>query len=306
MTTILFFGTSAASAKVLEALAHTQGFSISGVITQPDRPVGRKQLLTPSPVKQMAETLRLPVLCPESLKNFPLETLPNADIFVVYAYGLIIPQILLDQSPHGALNIHPSLLPKYRGPTPVQSALLNGDTETGVSIILLDAQMDHGPIFNQVHFPIAADDTTVTVTEKLTTLAIPALISVINEWAEHKITPTPQDHTQTTICKILTRDDGQIDWQKTNMQIYNLYRGLTPWPGIWTRWQGKRLKLLSIEKNNQKIAAGSVHYHDNELLIGCGEGAIKVLELQLEGKKAMSAAIFCSGYKNFSSSILPS
>lgn len=306
MITILYFGTNEASARVLEALARTQGFSFSGVVTQPDRPVGRSQILTPSPVKTMATRLHLPVLCPVSLKNFPLETLPSADIFVVYAYGLIIPQVILDRPAHGALNIHPSLLPKYRGPTPVQSALINGDKETGVSIMLLDAKMDHGPIFRQLPLAIAPNDTVATLTEKLTAMAIPALTSVIMEWTQKKIAPTPQDDTQATICKILTRDNGEVDWKKTNAEIFNLYCGLTPWPGIWTHWKGKRLKLLVIEKRAESLAPGLARYRDNELLIGCGEGAIEVAELQIEGKKIMNANVFCNGYKNFNGSILPS
>ena len=179
MITILYFGTNSASAKVLEAMARTRGFGISGVVTQPDRPIGREQKPTPSPVKIMAEKLRWPILCPENLKNFPLETLPKADIFVVYAYGLIIPQTILDRSPHGTLNIHPSLLPKYRGPTPIQSALINGETETGVSIMLLDAKMDHGPIFRKLPLAISPNDTAADLTEKLTALAIPALVSTL-------------------------------------------------------------------------------------------------------------------------------
>ncbi|MBI5729249.1 MAG: methionyl-tRNA formyltransferase [Candidatus Magasanikbacteria bacterium] len=307
MTSILYFGTSGASATVLEALARTQGFSISGVVTQPDRAVGRGQTVTPSPVKVAAEKLGLPVLCPENLKDFPLETLPSADIFVVYAYGLIIPQVILDCTPHGALNIHPSLLPKYRGPTPIQSTLMNGETETGTSIMLLDAKMDHGPIFKQMRLAIDQNDTTATLTEKLTTLAIPALVQVISDWTEKKIVPQAQDDAQATVCNILTRDDGEIDWEKTNTEIYNLYRGLMPWPGIWTTWNGKRLKLLSITPSPIRGGMmGGVFTQNNHLYVATADASIEITELQLEGRKPMSAKVFCNGYKKFSGSVLPS
>lgn len=309
MIAILYFGANEASAKVLEALAHTQGFSITGVVTQPDRPSGRSQILTPSPVKKTALKLGLPVLSPDSFKNFPLEMLPKADIFVVYAYGLIIPQAILDRAPCGALNIHPSLLPKHRGPAPVQSALINGETETGVSIMLLDAQMDHGPIFKQLHAAVDPKDTAATLTEKLTALAIPALVSVISAWTQKTITPTPQDDAKATICKKLTREDGEINWRETSAKIYNLYRGFTPWPGIWTSWQGKRIKLLSVALSplkGERASSGRVFTDKNRLYIGTADGSIEILTLQLEGKKPMSAAAFVNGYRNFIGTRLPS
>ena len=304
---LLFFGSPAIAVPFLEECLRTGEHSVAAVVTQPDRPIGREQKPTPSPVKIMAEKLRWPILCPENLKNFPLETLPKADIFVVYAYGLIIPQTILDRSPHGTLNIHPSLLPKYRGPTPIQSALINGETETGVSIMLLDAKMDHGPIFRKLPLAISPNDTAADLTEKLTALAIPALVSTIFEWTQEKISPTPQDDAKATICKILTRVDGEIDWKKTNTEIYNLYRGLAPWPGIWTRWNGKRLKLLLIAPSPiREKTEGLVLIQDNHLYIATADASIEIIELQLEGKKPMTAKVFCNGYKDFPDSILPS
>ncbi|MBI2444420.1 MAG: methionyl-tRNA formyltransferase [Candidatus Magasanikbacteria bacterium] len=331
---ILFFGTTDFSATVLTALATTQGFTVVGVVTQPDRPVGRSKKITPPPVKVTAKKLGLPIWQPESLKRdssipprqgAPLgmtekrHALPGADIFVVFAYGLIIPQAILDLPPYGAINIHPSLLPKYRGPTPVQTAIIKGDTETGVSLILLDEQMDHGTILSQLKMPIDPNDTTETLTSKLVTAATPLLVQTIQDWIHQKITPTPQDDSQATYCKMLTRDDGRVNWSQSAREIYNLYRGLTPWPGIWTMQENKRLKLLRIvipnaapersrgggveeslsASSRQALSPGMIRVKDRRIFIGCGDDSVEILELQREGKKAVSAEEFSRGYKNF-------
>ncbi len=308
MIKIVYFGTTEVSARVLHALASTQSFSVLAVVTQPGRPVGRKQEVQPSPVKVAAEKLGIPVFEPQSLKDFNVETvgaenflpLQTADVFVVYSYGLIIPQRILDIPKHGTINIHPSLLPKYRGPSPVQSALVNGETETGLSIMLLDAQMDHGPLLAQTKMKIDTDDTATTLMDKLMAEAIPLTTKVINQWIEKKISPIEQDHSAATICKMFTRDDGKIDWTTSAAEIYNRYRGLTPWPGIWTMWDGKRLKLLRVAFSQTKGgASGIVSTNNNALLISCGSGSIEVQELQLEGKKPMSARDFLNGNKTF-------
>lgn len=342
MLKILYFGTTEFSARVLEALATTQGFEVVGVVTQPDRPVGRAQKVVAPPVKITAERLGLPVWQPESLKFYrkPRESslpapsvateggryfpstavegtrgedslfLEQADIFVVFAYGLLIPKAILHLPSHGTINIHPSLLPKYRGPTPVQSAIINGEKETGVSIMLLDEEMDHGPILEQTKTAIDPDDSTETLTDKLITEATPLLLKTIPAWIDKKIAPRPQNHTEATYCKMLTRDDGRVDWSKSAPEIYNLYRGLTPWPGIWTTWEGKRLKLLKIrlvddvQNNNETMkqlnnVSGKVTAYENKILVECGKNFIEATELQLEGKKAMSAKEFIRGYRNF-------
>lgn len=317
MIKIVYFGTNEFSATVLQALATHQGFKVLAVITQPTRPAGRNQEPQPSPVKSMAEKLGLPVLEPETLKNFNVDTvgaenflpLQSADVFIVYAYGLIIPQVILDLPKHGTLNIHPSLLPKYRGPTPIQSALINGKTETGVSIMKLDAQMDHGPIITQTKMAIEPNDTNLSLMKKLIDDAIPTILDILPKWVDGKIPAVQQNHDEATYCKMLSRDDGKVDWTKTSDQIYNLYRGLTPWPGIWTLWNGKRLKLLNIKKsskqeNNEAMKQfnnnpGIVITINNELLVACGTDFVGVEELQLEGKKPMTVKEFLNGYKNF-------
>ncbi len=308
MIKLVYFGTLEYSATVLEALATNSAFKVIAVITQPDRPTGRDQALTPPPVKIVAQKYHLPVLQPETLKNFNadvagvenFEPLQNADLFVVYGYGLIIPQAILDLPKHGSLNIHPSLLPKYRGPTPIQSALLNGETTTGVSIMLLDALMDHGPIVRQINTNIEPDDTNQTLTKRLVEMAIPVLTETIPAWIQGEIKPIEQDHSQVTMCKMLSRDDGKIDWNKSADQIYNQYRAFTPWPGIWTTWEGKRLKLTRITPSPLRGGTeGGVLVENNTIFIACSHGTLEVLELQLEGKKPMTAQEFANGYKNF-------
>jgi len=305
MITIVYFGTNEFSARVLDSLVATQGFKVLAVITQPARPAGRDQAPAQSPVKLMAEKLHLPILEPESLKNFSINSLPPADIFVVYAYGSIIPQNILNLPKHGALNIHPSLLPKYRGPTPVQTALINGENATGVSIILLDKAMDHGPIVAQIKQKIAPDDTANDLTKKLIEEAAPLLIKIIPDWIDKKITPTVQDDSQATFCKMFTRDDGKIDWTNSAAEIYNRYRALTPWPGIWTIWNGKRLKLLRIVPSPaRRGVGGEVGFEEGRLFITCADNSLEILQLQLEGKKPMSPKEFINGYLNFANAIL--
>lgn len=306
MISIVYFGTNEFSAQVLETLATTKGFLVKTVVTKPDSPVGRGQEMQKSPVKSIAEKLGLQILQPASLKTFDLG-LRTWDLSFVYAYGLLIPKTILDLPKHGTLNIHPSLLPKYRGPTPIQSAIINGDMQTGISLMLLDEGMDHGPIIHQTNVTIGADDTTASLTQKLVTNITAHLASIITDWVDKKITAKPQNHEEATICKIFSREDGKINWSKSAQQIYNLYRGLTPWPGVWTTWQGKRLKLEKIKPHNQTLSngameqwsklPGTVFTSDNRLFITCGKDIIEATELQLEGKKPMTADVFLNGYK---------
>lgn len=302
--TILYFGTNEFSARVLESLAASKQFTIVGVVTQPPRPIGREQKLTPSPVSTVASSLSIPLFEPENLKKFDSTLLPKANVFVVYAYGSLIPQSLLDQAPHGALNIHPSLLPRYRGPTPVQSAIMNGDEESGVSIILLDAQMDHGPIISQIKEAVTPDDTTDSLTAKLVKKVTPALIEAIPAWVAGTIKATTQNDAEATLCKILTRDDGKIDFTLPAQKIYNQFRALTPWPGVWALWNNQRIKLLKCVPSDQNNPPGKATEQGDNLLVGTGAGSLIVSELQLEGKKAMSAKVFINGYKTILGSVL--
>ena len=336
MISLTFFGTDQFAADILEPLITSGLFKFDTIITQPDRPTGRKQELAPAPVKELGIKYNIHVLQPSSLKiiNYKLQ-ITNSDIFVVFHYGLIIPQEILSLPKHGTLNLHPSLLPKYRGASPIRSALINGETETGVTVMLMDEKMDHGPILAQEKITIDGDDTNETLEKKITPLGIELLLKTIPDWVEDKIKPIPQNHDEATFSKLVSREDGKVDWNKSSNEIYNLYRGLTPWPGIWTIWNGKRLKLVKIKpaddlsfraephgaaeeslrisptglgsnppseggtQGGVRTLPGTIKVSNTQLFITCHPGTLEILELQLEGKKPMLAKEFLNGYKNF-------
>lgn len=296
MYSVVFFGTHEFAATILQGLLKHPDFLVTLVITQPDKPVGRKQIITPPPVKVLAELNNIPVLQPDTLKNL---TLPpgteQPDFNIVAQYGKLIPQTILDWAKHGTINTHTSLLPKYRGASPVQAALLHGDTDTGITIMLMDAGLDTGPIVWQEKIAIEPTDRAPEVEHKLATLAVPALIHALNGLTQGTLTPQPQDNTVATTCGKMDRDSGHVDWQKTNLEIYNLYRALYPWPGIWTTWNNKRLKLLAIVPASISLSPGLVSVQGQELYIGTTSGSIQVTELQLEGKSALPVAAFIAG-----------
>lgn len=295
MTKIIFFGTQEFGRGILDALIKSNNFEIVGVFTQPDRPVGRKQEIQKSPVKNLAEELGLKIFQPESLKNYSMPNL-DADLNIVCQYGLIIPQTVLDSTKKGSINIHTSLLPRYRGASPIQSAILNGEKETGITIMLMDSKMDHGPILAQEKVIISPDDTYQTLSEKMLPVANELLLKTINGYLEGKIIPQEQNHEEATLCKIFTREDGQIDFNKSAVEIYNQFRGLNPWPGVFTFYDNKRVKLLNIKPVEKNIEPGKFVVENGRLFIGCTEGALEIFELQIEGKKSMNAKAFINGY----------
>lgn len=305
MYSVVFFGTHEFATTILAGLLQNPEFSVSLVITQPDKPVGRKKILTAPPVKQYAELNHIPVLQPESLKNFSLPLdIPQPDFTVVAQYGKIIPPTILAWARYGTINTHTSLLPKYRGASPVQSALLHGETQTGITIMLMDAGMDTGPILQQESVAILPTDRTPEVEQKLATIAIPNLTKALRGLATGTLTPTPQDETVATTCGKLERDSGHLNWHQTTEHIYNQYRAYYPWPGIWTLWNDKRLKLLDISPATQKISPGLVVVENNQLFVGTGTGSIEVASLQLEGKSPLTASQFISGNQAIDQTIL--
>ena len=217
---------------------------------------------------------------------------------IVAQYGLIIPKKIIDAFPNGMINVHGSLLPKYRGASPIQAALVSGEKETGITIISMDEKMDHGPILSQAKTAIDMDDIYTTLAPKLAAEGLILLLNTIPEWLSGNIKVLPQDESLATFTKLLNKEDGLVDFRKTNEEIYNQYRGLTPWPGIWTVWNNKRLKLLKIKKSEKTLPPGQVNAEELRLFIGCGEKSIEVLELQPEGKNPMDAKIFLSGYSS--------
>lgn len=305
---IVFFGTPEFSVPTLQAL-HNEGCNFILIITQADKPVGRKQTLTPTPVKFEAQKLNLEVLeklDAEKIKNY------NPDLGIVVAYGKIIPQAILDLFPKGVLNIHPSLLPKYRGPAPIQNAILNGDMETGISIIKLDNKMDHGPIVAQEKYSLNQTETYADLSEKLSTLGAKLLLKTIPDYLKNKIELKPQDDNQATIVKMIEKEDGLLDFTKSAVELERQIRAYTPWPGCFAEFivKGKKINIkiitakaddvgarrgAPIHSDNQPII-GEFSFQNEQLLIKCGHGALVVKTLQPEGKNKITAEEFINGY----------
>jgi len=277
---ITFFGTSAFAIPALKAL-HGAGFDLT-VVTMPDQPMGRKKVITAPPIKITAQELGLTVLQPESLKKdvefFDQFVAINADLAVVASYGNIIPQQYLDSIPKGFLNIHPSLLPKYRGPTPIQTAILNGDPTSGVTIIQLDAGMDSGPIVSVQEIKMIGHEYYQEAHDKLAELGANLLIETIPKYMSGEISPQKQKEKNIIITKKYIREDGRLDWDKPQIEIYNKIRALNPEPGAWTMWQDK---ILNIKKADLV---------DNKL---------KLDTIQLESKKETSLSEFLHGHPDF-------
>lgn len=306
---IMFFGTADFAVPILEALIKN-GWPIKLVVTQPDQPAGRHQILQPPPVKILAEKLGLKVLQPLRLnsKFDPPAGGRNSKLFIVCAYGQFLPPELLKIPRYGAINIHPSLLPKYRGPSPIQTAILNGDQETGVSLILLDEEMDHGPILTQKATPIGPNETYPELAARLAQLSAEVLMEVLPKWLQDQIEPKPQDHSQATFTKSLTREDGRIDWSRPAREIYNQWRALQPWPGVFTELRTAnyelRIKLIKINPSLKKtgeikgsFSSPFIKLDKTGLGMVCGDGKILAIDqLQPEGKKVMTAEEFINGY----------
>lgn len=291
----VFAGTHEFAASILEQLVSFPFLDITGVITQPDKPVGRKKVMTPPPVKRMAEKLGLPVAQPKSLKSYSFAEVPQ--LMIVAQYGKLIPEAILDAPEFGVINTHTSLLPKYRGASPIQSALITGETVTGVTIMKMDVGLDTGPMLLQKTIDILPDETYLELDKRLAVLSATALEEALPPYLFEGKAPVEQNDAEATHCKQLTRDDGQIDWQLSTHSIYNHYRGLTPWPGIWTSWEDKRLKLLQVSPAEKDIPAGKVVIEHDTMYVGTGDHSLIAQEVQLEGKPAMAAKDFISGYK---------
>lgn len=281
---IIFFGTSEFAVPALKAL-NKSGFEITAVVTTPDQPAGRKKAITPPPIKIAADFLKLKILQPTKLRDNSLfEEFKSLapDLCIVAAYGKIIPEEYLSVPKQGFLNIHPSLLPKYRGPTPIQTAILNGDTETGITILRVDKDVDHGPIFIKKHFSIELGETYQQLHDRLADEGAGLLLEVISNI--ENIIPEEQNHDQATFTKMLERADGKIDWSRPHQEIYNQIRALNPEPGTWTTWNDRILNIKDAS------FAKATEGHNEQL---------KLLIVQLEGKKETSLADFLSGHPDF-------
>jgi len=313
---IIFFGSSEFSLPALEALM-SSGFKPLLVISMPDALVGRKQVLTPSPVKVKAEALGLSVFTPQTLKSEQaLRELASyrPEVGVLAAYGKIIPKPVLDVFPKGILNIHPSLLPLWRGPTPVQTALLHGDKETGATIILLDEEIDHGPILSQKKLEIQAHEAHPELHERLARFGAVLLLETLPKWLEGSIAPVPQEHGKATLCRKFTREDGRIHWAETAEAIDRQIRALNPEPGTWTRWQIAnnqwqvvkilQLSLFSNSRELENKKSGEVFGANEKLVVKCADRALVLEIVQPEGKKPMKGEDFLRGHQEIAGTTL--
>lgn len=312
---VVFMGTPDFAAAFLQALIQNK-YQIVSVFTQPDKPQGREQETVFSPVKTLAVSNTIPVEQPARITDDEIEKVEDMkpDLIIVAAYGKILPKKFLDVAKLGCINVHPSLLPKYRGASPIQNAILNGETETGISIMLMDAGMDTGPVLATRPFSIDPDDTTSTLEQKLTAEAVPLLIETLPRFIRGEIEPQAQDSAEATLCELIEREDGRIFWNQAAQKIYDRYRALTPWPGVFVYWKkgagstALRLKIirLSHQKNNPAIARsyGEVFEVGEKIGIATSLGIIFPESVQLEGKDIVSIADFVRGYPQFIGSIL--
>jgi methionyl-tRNA formyltransferase len=309
MPKILFMGTPQFAVPALDAL--TQHFEVAAVVTQPDAPAGRGRSLTASPVKQYALQHGLPVLQPTSLK--PPEVVAALreiapDVIVVAAFGQILRRDVLALPPRGCINIHASLLPRWRGASPISAAIAAGDPTTGITIMLMEAGIDSGPILTQRSEPIRADDTTATLTERLSTLGAALLTETLPGWLSGEIGPQRQDEALVTKCGQIEKEEGRIDWSRSAGEIERHVRAMIPWPVAWTTWQGKQLQIkrarLWAAPAPAAQAPGTVISSGKALGVQCGEGALELLEVQLEGKRSMPATDFLRGQQQIVGAVL--
>lgn len=295
---IIFMGTPDFAAASLEALIASR-HEIQAVVTQPDKPKGRKGELTPSPVKVIAKREGIKVYQPLKVRDEEfVDTLRayNPDVMVVVAFGQIIPLSILKMPKFGCVNIHGSLLPKYRGAAPIQWAVLDGEKETGITTILMDEGIDTGDILLKKTIKIDADETSGSLFDKLMALGAETILETLDELEKGNLTPTKQGESPTAYAKMLTKAMGLIDFTRSAKELDCFVRGMDPWPSAYTLLAGKTLKLWKVRAVDGSGKAGSVIEIGKEsFTIACGEGAIEVLEVQLEGKKRMSAGDFLKG-----------
>ncbi len=297
-------GTAELSCASLEALARDGAYSVAAVVTQPDKPKGRDLKSQPSPVKSLALKLHLPVLQPVRARDehfiAELRAL-RPDLIVVIAYGHILPPPILELPRHGCLNVHTSLLPKYRGAAPIQWAIANGETETGVTVMKMDAGLDTGPIVSQRRTPILPADDSATLHDRLAGLGAELLRKTIPDFVSGKIQPQAQPAEGVSHAPKIKKEDGKIDWNLPAQNILNRLRAFTPWPGAFTFLAGapqpQLLKIWKAETAGQSGGPGDILSADRSgIVAACGENALRILELQREGGRRMSAAEYLAGH----------
>src|SRR5258708_17036205 len=307
---LVFCGTPRFAVPTLQRLVEAQ-FNIQLVVTQPDRPKGRGLEVIYTPVKQYDLELELPITQPESIKNNPeFRAQLNAlkpDAIIVVGYGRIIPQWMLDLAPLGNINLHASLLPKYRGAAPIQWAIAQGESITGVTTMKIDAGLDTGDVLLQKEYPIAPDDTADTLAPKLAAVGAQLMIETLRGLQDGSVCGRKQDNAQATLAPILKKEDGLIDFSRPADETLHRMRGFQPWPGAYSKFRGKNLQVWKAVLCEQALSPAELNIDRDRFVVGCGQGtAIEILELQLEGKKRSSAADFIRGYRPLASARLGS
>ncbi len=309
MTNLVFMGSPQFAVPTLEALAREH--TVLAVYTQPDKPAGRGKTMTAVPVKQWAEASGLPIYQPRSFRKEPeaIETLRRLkpDVIVVAAYGLILPQAVLDVPPFGSLNVHASLLPRHRGAAPITAALLAGDKETGITLMKMDAGLDTGPMLAVAREPIRPDDTTQSLSERLSYIGAQLMVETLPPYVRSEITPQPQPGEGVTYSPKINKEDAQIDWSKSAIEIERTVRAYTPWPGTFTQWNKQMLKVLrvGVVKGRRDGAIGQVvQLDDGAIGVIAGSGTVVLKEVQLAGRKAMKIEEFVRGHSTFVGAML--
>ncbi|MBI3494722.1 methionyl-tRNA formyltransferase, partial [Candidatus Saccharibacteria bacterium] len=296
--TIVFFGTDSFSADSLEVLIEC-GFNIAAVVTKPDSAKGRSKELTPSPVKILAQKHSITVLQPDKVSEISKEIKNiKGPIGVLVSYGNLIPQEVLNLFEQGIVNLHPSLLPKYRGPSPIESVILNGEKETGVTFIQLTNEMDAGPIYYQAKFEIPKDQTASELYETLGFTGAIELKQILPEIMDGTLQPSPQDDTQATYCNLIEKKDGIIDWNKPAQQIEREVRAYNIWPKSRTKLGDVEAIITAARVTDGNGNPGSTELRGSELIIYCGKDCLSIDKIQPLGKKEMPVQAFLAGYKN--------
>ncbi|HYW40499.1 MAG TPA: methionyl-tRNA formyltransferase [Terriglobales bacterium] len=306
---LVFCGTPRFAVPTLEKLVEA-GHSVPLVLTQPDRPRGRGMEVAVSPVKDAAIRLGIAVLQPATIKNNAefrdqLAAI-GPDAIIVVGYGRIIPQWMIDLPRLGNLNLHASLLPKYRGAAPIQWAIANGESVTGVTTMRIDAGLDTGDILMQREIPIGAEDTAETLGPKLASMGADLMVETLRGLGTGQVRPTPQDHSLATLAPILKKEDGRMDFARAAKDLFNRLRGFQPWPGAFTMFKGKALQVHRARPlpHAVKLTPGEVAVEEMHLFVGCGKNkdkdndtTLELIEVQLEGKRRMTAQEFINGYR---------
>ena len=296
---IVFMGTPDFAVPSLEVLARDERFTVKAVYTQPDKPVGRKRVLTPPDVKVCAEKLGLPVYQPDTLKTAEVEQEIRAfspDVIVVIAYGKILPKVILDIPRLGCVNIHGSLLPKLRGAAPIQRAVIDGESKTGVTSMKMDVGLDTGDMIMTRKVDILPDETAGELFDRLASLAPELLVETLTALENGTAVFTKQNDEESTYAKPLSKDEALIDWSVSAQTVHNKVRGMDPWPVAYTEYKGKKLKIYATRIGSRSGEPGTIISLDPPT-VACSEGSVELLSVQLEGKKRMSAADFFRGQR---------